>query len=318
MILILHEKGDISALKTAEWIKYLAPEKKLLLINEDTPIEYLEIDINNEDCHIKFKNFSKIALNEIQAFWYRRGDFHISLEENAGNIELEYLANEWKSLKEYIYNSLEKKTTCYCSFFKSDLNKLIVLEAAKKVGLNIPASFCVSQKNNLYKISKKFPLITKSFNFVLNLKYDDRLDYTLTSVVSRQEIEKMSKTFFPSFIQEKIQKSYEIRVFIFSNRIWSMAILSQENDKTLIDYRNYDDSNPNRCIPYKLPNHIEKKLFKLFSLLQLNSGSVDLILDENYEYQFLEINPDGQFDWVSENCNYYIEMEIAKILINHE
>jgi hypothetical protein len=48
----------------------------------------------------------------------------------------------------------------------------------------------------------------------------------------------------------------------------------------------------------------------------MNTGSIDLILTPNGEYFFLEINPMGQYDWLSKNCNYYIEKDIAEMLIN--
>lgn len=48
-----------------------------------------------------------------------------------------------------------------------------------------------------------------------------------------------------------------------------MAIFSQENDKTKIDFRNYDIANPNRCVPYKLPRRIEKQLIRFYGSFEL-------------------------------------------------
>ena len=50
--------------------------------------------------------------------------------------------------------------------------------------------------------------------------------------------------------------------------------------------------------------------------LELNSGSIDLILDKKNRFVFLEINPIGQFGMTSFPCNYSIEKEIAKYLCN--
>jgi len=93
-----------------------------------------------------------------------------------------------------------------------------------------------------------------------------------------------------------------------------MAIFSQKNNQTSIDFRKYDSQIPNRTIPYKLPVWVEKQLTSLFHKLGLNTGSVDLILTPNEEYVFLEINPVGQFGMVSYPCNYYLEKEVAKLL----
>ncbi|MDO9254630.1 MAG: hypothetical protein Q7U54_03885 [Bacteroidales bacterium] len=48
--------------------------------------------------------------------------------------------------------------------------------------------------------------------------------------------------------------------------------------------------------------------------LKLNMGSIDIIKSIEGKYYFLEINPVGQYDFVSFHCNYNIHMEIAKYL----
>lgn len=94
-----------------------------------------------------------------------------------------------------------------------------------------------------------------------------------------------------------------------------MAIFSQSNSKTCIDFRKYDAKLPNRYIPYKLPDEIECALKKVMDCLKLNTGSIDLMVDENNKYYFLEINPVGQFGMVSEPCNYLLEKRIAEFLV---
>ena len=90
-----------------------------------------------------------------------------------------------------------------------------------------------------------------------------------------------------------------------------MAIFSQQKESTSIDFRNYDVKNPNRYVPFSIPKSIESKLKLFMKKLDLKTGSIDLIVTPNDEYVFLEVNPVGQFDFVSVNCNYYIEKEIA-------
>jgi hypothetical protein len=46
-------------------------------------------------------------------------------------------------------------------------------------------------------------------------------------------------------------------------------------------------------------------------------GSIDLIFNENGFY-FLENNPQGQYEWLSENCNYYVDRYIAEQLIKFQ
>jgi glutathione synthase/RimK-type ligase-like ATP-grasp enzyme len=70
-----------------------------------------------------------------------------------------------------------------------------------------------------------------------------------------------------------------------------------------------------RICPVQIPSEIKNKLILLMKQLQLESGSIDMIVTPNNEYVFLEVNPVGQFDYVSKLCNYFIEKEIAVKLI---
>ena len=54
----------------------------------------------------------------------------------------------------------------------------------------------------------------------------------------------------PIFVQEYIEKQFEIRVFFFNEMLFSMAIFSQNDMKTKVDFRNYNSERPNRCIPF--------------------------------------------------------------------
>ncbi len=129
-------------------------------------------------------------------------------------------------------------------------------------------------------------------------------------------INSLPENFFPSLFQKKIDKKFEIRSFFIDNSFFSMAIFSQSNPKTKIDFRRYDHENPNRYVPFKLPKGIENKLFHVMNKLKINSGSIDLIYSNNKEIYFLEVNPIGQFGMISFPCNYYLEKIIAQKLSN--
>ena len=94
-----------------------------------------------------------------------------------------------------------------------------------------------------------------------------------------------------------------------------MAILSQKDGQTKIDFRKYNNSKPNRVMPYKMPNEIETKIIKLMQILDLNTGSLDFIYSDKNEFVFLEINPIGQYANVSYHGNYYLDKIIAEELI---
>jgi glutathione synthase/RimK-type ligase-like ATP-grasp enzyme len=106
-------------------------------------------------------------------------------------------------------------------------------------------------------------------------------------------------------------------VFYLDGRFFAWAIISQSSAQTSTDYRKYDAQKPNRVVPYSLPENVEQKLMDLFGKIGLNTGSVDLMVDSEDDYYFLEINPVGQFGVLSKSTNYQLELEIARWLIEH-
>ncbi len=59
-----------------------------------------------------------------------------------------------------------------------------------------------------------------------------------------------------------------------------------------------------------------KKLDTLMSHININSGSIDMILTPELDYVFLEVNPIGQFAQISKFCNFHIHKYIAEHLFN--
>lgn len=83
-----------------------------------------------------------------------------------------------------------------------------------------------------------------------------------------------------------VKKSFEIRSFYLHGEFYSMAIFSQRNKQTSVDFRKYCTELPNKNEPFKLPDDIEEKLDKLYKKLDLNTGSADFIVDKEGNYVF--------------------------------
>ncbi|MEM9261789.1 MAG: grasp-with-spasm system ATP-grasp peptide maturase, partial [Bacteroidota bacterium] len=61
-----------------------------------------------------------------------------------------------------------------------------------------------------------------------------------------------------------------------------------------------------------------EKLELLMRKLELNTGSIDLMVSEEGEYYFLEVNPGGQFSAPSERANFNLEKRVAETLIEQD
>jgi ATP-GRASP peptide maturase of grasp-with-spasm system len=194
-------------------------------------------------------------------------------------------------------------------------SKWQVLKQAREVGLRVPETYFINHKLDLKKIRHKGAIINKTIQEPYFIDKGRHYFSMYTTDICDEDVNNLPERFMLSCVQTKIEKEYEVRSFFLDNEFFSMAIFSQNDPKTRLDFRNYNTAKPNRVVPYKLPDHIEEKLKTLMRSIDLNCGSIDLIRDKNGEYVFLEVNPNGQYGMVDHPCNYNLNKLIAEKLI---
>lgn len=307
MVLIISESNDLSTNQVIEWLEYY--QKKWIRINSE---ETIELEFRKTDIRLKNQRIS-FNLNDLTSVWYRRG--FINLKEPVYTNVIEFdnvITDEFFKLKEYLYYKLGKLKSIN-SFVKSDVNRLIISDIAKEIGLLVPYDYIFSNKKDLLSFLKRENLrfITKSVGGSIRCKIDKSILLNFTTEININDLE---EDFFHSLIQNYIDKRYELRIFYFLGEFSTMAIFSQNTGTTQIDFRNIDSKNITRYVPFKLPDSICQKLDRLMRETNINCGSIDMIVTPNNEFVFLEINPVGQFGMVSHSCNFNLEKKIAEFL----
>lgn len=269
-----------------------------------------------------------IDISKVSAVWFRRWSDRnfitkfISPENSNTTIPYQFLENinlDYHVLRNYIIYKLSKKPFISNPLRLSQVNKLIGLTEAKKIGLQVPETILCNNKEHLREfLFKKRKIITKDIENSAFVKVGNYHYSNFTNVIDDNNINEVPNSFSISAFQEHIEKSYELRIFYFFGKVYSMAIFSQNDPKTTVDFRRYNMSKPNRTTPYNLPAEIEIKIINLMKRLKLETGSIDLIRTTIGNYVFLEVNPVGQFMMVSRPCNYRLEQKIAKKLKYYE
>ncbi len=302
-IFLITEENDKSTNRLIDWISILNQDFKRKNVN----INYNRFSIKLEN-HIVKNSFDDDVV------WNRRGYLSIVPIQLNHSIWIDYLKKEQLPVLETLEN-VNKENYLGSYFNEIRNNKIQNLIEASKIGLEIPKTIITNNKEDLsgfFEKEKKY--VTKSIYHSPSLELDNFIYYGKGTFLIDTDC--LSDFFAPSLIQEYIEKEIEIRVFFIEDSFYPMAIFSQNDEKTKTDYRNYNNEKPNRNVPFILPNNILKKIKKFVKKIKYNTGSIDLILTPDGRYVFLEINPMGQYDWVSQNCNYYIDKKIAEILIN--
>ncbi len=323
ILIISKADFELTTNSVCDWLNHYRVPFMRINVDRITDPDYYDlfVDLNNNTLEIFDKvNYRNIDLTQIKVVWCRR--FIDMVYEQVIRQEREIDANLIKFAK---FHAAERNRFLrilydfypnwkWFDYYRDSLkiDKIEVLRLAKKHNLLIPETYIVNSKQSLLKITnQKKNLITKPIFEGVTFSDAEGVYSTHTQMVRNTKI----REFIPSLFQENIQKKFELRIFYLDRKFYSMAIFSSKNNKTKTDFRNYDICDPNRCVPYNLPETLKESLIRLMADLNLSSGSIDMIKDIRGRYVFLEVNPVGQFGMVSLPCNYYLEKEVAEFLI---
>lgn len=322
MILILSEVGDVMADIVCQWLFF--KKEKFVRINNEDFYQYkvkilsdkngFEVMLTNNVHSYKTADFEKV--------WFRRGNFYFFKPEKIlySNSKIqkkinEHIGSEGETLVNFLYSVLMKKPHINNPLHYNS-NKLISLNTAIQCGLKIPNTLVTNSKNVLvsfFKTNKS--IITKNIQDIIF--FGDVDGYSIGQ--STQKITNPIKdSFWYSLFQNEIKKKYELRIFYFMGKFYTMAIFPR---KEVLDFRTVDVNSSEclRMVPYNLPRDMKIKIRKFMKEMELESGSIDMIVDTNDQFYFLEVNPVGQFHFLNKICNYYIEKDIYDFLkVNHE
>lgn len=330
MIYIFSQDFEYTTERVLDWLRFFEQPVKRINGSSFDKKDNIKITIDNEKENQIVIDNDQFVKNSVG--WYRRfGKASLYKKASDWNLNFDFLdpifstiKSDRKVMKNFLIHELNIKEWLTEPHLAS-VNKLNVLTLAKKNGLRIPSTLIASSKEALFDFLKKHPqVIVKAISEAPSLSNFKEWHTYLTHKIEVQDLDSLPDIFPPTCFQEMIQKEYEIRVFYLDNKCYSMAIFSQKDQSTSVDFRNYNMEKPNRNVPYLLPEEITHKIQFLMAEIGLNCGSIDLIKDLNGNYIFLEVNPVGQFGMVSHPCNYYLEKKVAEHLItttlktNHE
>lgn len=317
MIYIFSEEMDFTTLSILRIIRSLNVDAirinkinldNLFIILKEDEKSLLSID-NNE-------------INEYDTIYFRK-NFHIIPTDQIMNINNNQVQNFIEhEVREFKINIISaafkicKKVIGLTDYNYIEDQKYVNLGIAKECGLNVAPTIITNSKNELVKFFERYSeVITKPLKRMeLFIDYEAKIHYTMYyTILNDTDFKDLPESIFPVIAQKYIKKNLEIRVFFWGDRLWSSAILSQNKPETIYDFR--ASSEELQIIPFKLPMEIENGIFKFIKKTKLKSGSIDLILDIFGKFYFLEVNSTGQFEFISDACNYHLAYTIANDLI---
>lgn len=253
----------------------------------------------------------KYSLLDFTDIYYRRPELPTYDDIDLSEGEKSFLKVEIYYTLEGVYRLLSEKHWFNNVFsIRNAENKIYQLMIAQKIGLIIPSTLISNHFDSVERFLEQGKHIIKP---VHNARIMDNINPKIvyTSEIT-QDIKKEEVEYNINYLQTKIEKYYDVRATFVGKKCYAVAIDSQKLEDTCVDWRKGEHILQHTKI--ELPQDLQIKCLRMMNILNLDYGAFDFVLDNQGNYIFLEINPNGQWAWIEHLTGLPISKEIVKCL----
>lgn len=192
-------------------------------------------------------------------------------------------------------------------------NKLIQLAAAQAAGLHVPQTIISNHAEDAIKFydANNGDVVVK-LHGALSKTMDGGGDFFPTTRLRKEDVPMLeSLAACPMILQEYIPKERELRIAYIDGEIFTGSLKAPESadwrtaSTTIIQWE-----------PYQLPTETGEKIDAMMRLLNLPFGAIDMIVQPDGKYVFLEVNPQGEWGMLEKYLGFPIAETIAEKLVN--
>lgn len=184
-------------------------------------------------------------------------------------------------------------------------NKVYQLIYASEKGWKIPGSYIGNSINECSKYEKDLSIIKPLTTGKVYSKTGCEIYQTQLFSGAYEDVNNT-----PVYLQKYVEKSYEVRVTIIGNSVYSVRIDTKNKIDWRADYHNHKYT----CIV--CPSEIVQKCYQMMNDYSLNFGAFDFIVTHEGEWIFLEVNPNGQWLWLEKALDLDVSGKIVEYLID--
>src|SRR5262245_58522665 len=266
---------------------------------------------DTESMQLTLPDGSRIDLSRVGAVWYRRISplgIHDDVTDQTARLFAWSEANEallglWYSVNCFWMNSPIADEVAQ--------RKLRQLQVARSVGLSIPETLVTNEPaaaREFVQVHGPGNVIRKAFRNIAQAPRE-------TILVKENDLAVIdSVRYTPVIFQRFVPVHIDLRVTIIEEDIFAAAIRSQS--EYLADYRLGLSSAI--VSAYKLPSDVAGSLLELMKVFDLKYGAIDLRVTPDGEHVFLEVNPAGEYLFISQRAGLPIPAAIAASLERHD
>ena len=279
--------------------------------------------ITNEETYfeIKYKQYDKsITSKQISCVWERRPMEPLATFDHYDDEKIKMVILEEADgfVKFFRYSLSNVFWLGHPIIERQAGSKILQKIVAKDIGFRIPDTVFsnIFSSTNIYK--NKDVAIKPISAFDIETNGGSIVFYTRKK--SYNELVNIGESSFRNninFLEEYIEKDYELRITVVKDTCFSAKIDSQrlKKEEGAIDWRQgYDYGITFRKT--EVSRKIEKQCLSFLKYFGLNFGSFDFIVDKEGNYIFLECNTNGQWMWLEEEAKLPISKKIAEVFAN--
>lgn len=262
----------------------------------------------------------KVDLRACTAAWLRRPGSARPSDAITDPFLRAYLEDEYLRLRNDLCNALEVPwLPAPPAVIQRADNKHLQLSLATELGWEIPPTLITNDPDELLAFYRAHDgtLIDKmpSVAFSGTQLATQRVIRYTQPVTARDIGYARRVRHSPMLFQRRIDKRFELRVTVVDDQVFAAEIHSQSTRRTQLDWRHYDwGHTPHR--PHALPEEERARCVALCRRLGLRFGAIDLIVTPDDRYVFLEINPNGQWQWIEDEAGLPISDAVCEALVS--
>lgn len=308
--------------------KYFEKEQ-VVLIDPQQIVSGVELSYQLVDANIEV-TYKGTLLNNVAGVWFRRPVLPNKKDIPVPDSYKEYSYDGVTNHIVWLFDRFEKANwiSNYYAMLRAD-NKLTQISLARKLGFLVPDTLLTSSPKAAELFLKKYPVsiikTVSSYGFGQRRNGEEISVFFYSQRILRTEkIDMTNLHLAPAFFQQSVENIMgDIRVNVVGNKTFAAIITNpgfDENKQSIRDWRVGHESGTLKIESFdkEFSKEIAKLCIAYVHKLGLNFGAIDLILDKNGKYWFLEINPNGQWAFVEEITKQHIGEEIAYFLLHGE
>jgi hypothetical protein len=318
MILIIAEHNDPHADQVAELLSRRGVES-VRFAQTDFPTRAelsLSYSPNGQARHRLRVGTEEVELNRLHTVWYRLGAYPIPHEHHAEQHHRDYVAEESRCFLHDAWHSLSCSWVPAPHFVVQRAQlKATQLKVAAAIGFELPPTLVTNSPEDFLEFYRQHDgkVVSKQAGFAL-IRHGIGQYVRYTDVVSRRDVGYAHAVrYCPIIFQAYVPKRVELRITVVGKRVFPAEIRSQETSHTRHDWRRYDHFKTSYAL-HSLPAEVERRCVQLVERLGLSYGAIDMIVTPDGRYVFLEVNPQGQCQWIEELTGMPINEAICDLL----